>query len=103
MNVTFGLIAAWIAVCLGAAGVKGKAPGYSLGATIGQLLRGNWAYSGSGSQTGPSPAFQPSTPANPGGLDTVPLPAGPGINPGGPFQLPAAGSAQAATPGQVTI
>lgn len=87
MNVTFGLVAAWVAFCLGAAGVKGKASGYSLGATLVQLLRGNWVYAAD-SQSGPSPSFQSSTPQNPAGQQTIPVPAGPGINPGGPFQAP---------------
>lgn len=92
MNVTFGLAAAFLAFCMGALGLKGKAPGSSYGATLAALLRGDWIYT-TGSQTFGSPAFGPSTPGNPLGMQPVPISPGPGINPGGPFRNPAASTA----------
>lgn len=92
MNVTFGLIAAWIAVCLGALGVKGK--GYSLegagsqqfekaswGGTLVNLLRGSWPYSvqtvpgfgGVPSTPVPNPNYKPGAPYG-GGIPTSPEP-----------------------------
>lgn len=94
MNVTFGLVAAWIAVCLGALGVKGK--GYSLegagsqqfnpaswGQTLMLLLRGTWPYEvattpGLGGQPGtvvPNPNYKPGAPFG-GGTPTSPEPPG---------------------------
>lgn len=96
MNVTLGLVALWVAFCLGAMGVKGK--GYSLegagsdqfnagswGQTLANLLRGNWPYS---VQTTPGLAGQPGTvvpnpnykPGAPWGGGTPASPEPPGWN-----------------------
>jgi len=104
VNVSFGLVALLVGFCLAVVGIKNKAQGYSLGGTLAQLLRGTWPYGQGQDQVGPAPAFGPSTQQNLGGLQDVPFPAGPGINPGGPFQglytLPPAGSPEA---GGVTV
>ena len=44
------------------------------------------------------PSFGPSTPQNPTGLQPLPIPAGPGIKPGGPFQ-----SVKPATPASTSV
>lgn len=90
MNVSIGLVALWLAFCLAAVGVKGKGKdlqgagseqfnSISLGATLVQLLRGNWPYDvttvpGFGGAPGtvvPNPNYNPNLPYG-GGTQTSP-------------------------------
>ena len=110
MNVTFGLVAAWLAFCLASVGVKGR--GYDLstagqstlqqaswGVTLVQMLRGQWPYAVP-SEYLPIPGSTGSQ-QYPGGPPEAPVPAGPGIhnNPGNVYpnvpSTPASGLPQA--------
>lgn len=123
MNVSFGLVALWLAVCLGAMGLKGKgldlsatgsdqfdAEGRSWGHTFAQLLLGRWPYTATSKiDSGGNPVY----PTGPGGTPTLPIgPGGRGVfpaptpgHPGGfgieppagqaPVGLPTAGSPEA--------
>jgi hypothetical protein len=113
VNVTFGLVAAWLAFCLGVVGVKGKGldlsatgsdqfdpEARSLGATLVELLRGQWPYTPSskldsqGNPIGPAgPGGTPTLPIGPGGRGVFPAPT-PG-HPGGFGIEPPAGQAPA--------